>query len=36
MHRDITLVAIKISNKLKYLTLKEWKLKTTKEVVIQF
>ena len=36
MHRDVTLVAIKISNKLKYLTLKERKLKTTKEVVIQF
>ena len=36
MHRDVTLVAIKSSNKLKYLTLEERKLKTAKEVVIQF
>ena len=36
MHRDVTLVAIKISNKLKYLKLEERKLKTVKEVVIQF
>ena len=36
MHRDITLVAIKSSNQLKYLTLEERKLKTAKEVVIQF
>ena len=36
MHRDVTLVAIKSSNKLKYLTLEERKLNTAKEVVIQF
>ena len=36
MHRDVTLVAIKSSNKLKYLKLEERKLKTAKEVVIQF
>ena len=36
MHRDVTLVARKSSNKLKYLKLKERKLKTTKEIVIQF
>ena len=36
MHRDVTLVARKSSNKLKYLKLKERKLKTAKEVVIQF
>ena len=31
MHRDVTLVAIKSSNKLKYLTLEERKLKTAKD-----
>ena len=36
MHRDVTLVAIKNSNKLKYLMLDERKLKTAKDVVIQF
>ena len=36
MHRDVTLVAIKSSNKLKYLTLEEMKLNTAKEIVIQF
>ena len=36
MHRDVTLVAIKSSNKLKYLKLEERKLKTAKKVVIQF
>ena len=36
MHRDVTLVAIKSSNELKYLKLKERELKTAKEVVIQF
>ena len=36
MHRDVTLVAIKSSNKLKYLKLEERILKTVKEVVIQF
>ena len=36
MHRDVTLVAIKSSNKLKYLTLEERKLNTANEVVIQF
>ena len=36
MHRDVTLVAIKSSNKLKYLKLEERTLKTAKEVVIQF
>ena len=36
MHRDVTLVAIKSSNKLKYLTLEERKLNTAKEIVIQF
>ena len=36
MHRDVTLVAIKSSNKLKYLKLEERKLKTAEEVVIQF
>ena len=36
MHRDITLVAIKSSNKLKYLNLEERKLKTVKEVTVQF
>ena len=36
MHRDVTLVSIKSSNKLKYLKLEERKLKTAKEVVIQF
>ena len=35
MHRDVRLVAIKSSNKLKYLKL-ERKLKTAKEAVIQF
>ena len=35
MHRDVTLIARKSSNKLKYLKL-ERKLKTAKEVVIQF
>ena len=34
MHRDVTLVAIKSSNKLKYLTLEERKY--TAKVVIQF
>ena len=33
MHRDVTLVAIKSSNKLKYLKLEDRKLKTAKEVV---
>ena len=36
MHRDVTLVARKSSKKLKYLKLKERKLKAVKEVVIQF
>ena len=36
MHRDVTLVARKSSNKLTYPTLEERKLKTAKEVVIQF
>ena len=36
MHRDVTLVDIKSSNKLKYLKLEESKLKTAKEVVIHF
>ena len=36
MHHDITLVAIKSSNKLKFLKLEERKLKTAKEVVMQF
>ena len=36
MHRDVTLVARKSSNKLTYLMLEERKLKTAKEVVIQF
>ena len=36
MHRHVTLVGIKSSNKLKYLTLEERKLNTAKEVVIQF
>ena len=36
MHRDVTLVAKKRSNKLKYLKLEDRKLKTAKEVVIQF
>ena len=36
MHRDVTLVAIKSSNKLKYLKLEKRKLKIAKEVVIQF
>ena len=36
MHHDVTLLAIKSSNKLKYLKLEEMKIKTTKEVVIQF
>ena len=36
MHRDVTLVAVQISNKLKYLTLEERKLKTAKDIVIQF
>ena len=36
MHRDVTLVANKRSNKLKYLKLEERTLKTAKEVVIQF
>ena len=31
MHRDVTLVAIKSSNKLKYLKLEERKLKTAKK-----
>ena len=34
MHRDVTLVAKKSSNKLKYLKLKQRKQKTAKEVVI--
>ena len=34
MHRDVTLVAIKSSNKLKYLKLEERKLKAAKEVVL--
>ena len=36
MHRYVTLVAIKSSNKLKYLKLEERALKTAKEAVIQF
>ena len=36
MHRDVTLVAKKSSNKLKYLKLKERKRKTAKEVVILY
>ena len=36
MHRDVTLVAIRSSNKLKYLKLEESKLKTAKEVVSKF
>ena len=36
MHRDVTLAARKSSNKLTYLTLEERKLKTAKDVVIQF
>ena len=36
MHRDVTLVARKGSNKLTYLTLEKRKLKTAKEVVTQF
>ena len=36
MHRDVTLVAVQSSNKLKNLTLEERKLKTAKDVVIQF
>ena len=36
MHRDVTLVAKKCLNKLKYLKLEERKLKTAKQVVIQF
>ena len=36
MHRDVTLVVIKRSNKLQHLKLEERKLKTAKEVVIQF
>ena len=36
MHRDVTLVAINSSNKLKYLKLEERNLKTGKEIVIQF
>ena len=36
MHRDVTLVAKKRSNKLRYLKVEERKLKTGKEVVIQF
>ena len=36
MHHDVTLVAKKRSNKLKYLKLEERKLKTGKKVVIQF
>ena len=36
MHRDVKLVAVKISNKLKYLKLEESKLKTAKKIVIQF
>ena len=36
MHHDITMVAIESSHKLKYLKLKERKLKTAKEVVVQF
>ena len=36
MHRDVTLLVIKSSNKLKYLTLEERKLNTAKEVVIRF
>ena len=35
MHRDVTLVAIKSSNKLKYLKLEKRKSETAKEVVIQ-
>ena len=36
MHRDVTLVARKSSNKLNYIKLEERKLKTAKEVVMQF
>ena len=36
MHRVVTLVVIKSSNEQKYLKLEERKLKTAKEVVIQF
>ena len=36
MHHDVTLIAIKSSNKLKYLKLEERKLKTAKEVIMQF
>ena len=36
MHCDVTLLAKKRSNKLTYLKLEERKLKTAKEVVIQF
>ena len=36
MHRDVKLVAVKNSNKLKYLKLEERKLKTVKKIVIQF
>ena len=36
MHCDVTLVAKKRSDKLKYLKVEERKLKTAKEVVIQF
>ena len=36
MHRDVTLVAIKSSNKLKYLKLEERKLKTAKKSCYSF
>ena len=36
MHRDVTLVARKSSNKLTYLTLEERKLKTAKELLYSF
>ena len=36
MHRDVTLVARQSLNKLIYITLEERKLKTAKEVIIQF
>ena len=36
MHRDVTLVAIKSSNKLKYLKLEERELKTAKKLLYSF
>ena len=36
MHRDVTLVTIKSSNKLKYLTLEERKLKLQKKLLYSF